>query len=265
MKQIALVLAGVLSAAGCATSPLGRSQLTLLPDNQVASMGAQAFANLKQKMPVDTDRRANAYVECVASAITGEVGGQWDVVVFQQNSPNAFALPGGKIGVHSGMLRVATNQHQLAAVLAHEVAHVLARHTNERISQEMAMQEGLGLIQAIANPVSPTGRTMMGLLGVGAQYGILLPYSRMQESEADMLGLDLMSKAGFDPRESINLWVNMERAGGAEPVEFLSTHPSSATRMKDLQQRIPMDLEVSRQAQARGKSPKCDQLRGAGT
>jgi predicted Zn-dependent protease len=265
MKRIFLLLVGVLSATGCATSPLGRSQFTVLPDNQVALMGAQAFANLKQKMPLDADRTANAYVECVAGAITREVGGQWDVAVFREDSPNAFALPGGKIGVHSGMLRVATNQHQLAAVLAHEVAHVLARHTNERISQEMAMQQGLGLIQAIANPVSPTGQALMGLLGVGAQYGVLMPYSRLQESEADLLGLDLMAKAGFDPRESINLWQNMARAGGAEPVEFLSTHPSSATRMQDLQQRIPKDLEVSRQARASGKNPKCDQWRGAGS
>jgi predicted Zn-dependent protease len=186
------------------------------------------------------------------------------VAVFEQNSPNAFALPGGKIGVHTGMLRVATNQDQLAAVIAHEVAHVLARHTNERISQEMAMQQGLGLIQAIANPVSPTGQVMMGLLGVGAQYGVLLPYSRLQESEADMLGLDLMAKAGFDPRESINLWINMEQAGGSEPVEFMSTHPSHATRMQDLRQRIPMALDLSRQARAMGKNPQCDQLRGEG-
>lgn len=261
MKKLMLVLAGVLSAAGCATSPLGRSQFTMLPDSQVALMGEQAFLNLKHKLPQESDRRANAYVECVAQAVTREIGGQWEVAVFQQDSPNAFALPGGKIGVHTGMFRVAANQHQLATVLAHEVAHVLARHTNERISQEMAMQQGLNMIQAIANPVSPTGQALMGLLGVGAQYGVLLPYSRLQESEADLLGLDLMAKAGFDPRESINLWMNMEQAGENEPVEFMSTHPSHATRMQELQQRIPMALELSRQAQSSGKSPQCDQLR----
>lgn len=261
MKRWFFVLASVLIASGCATSPLGRSQFTMLPDSQVAQMGNQAFLNLKHEMPLARDGRANAYVDCVAGAIVREIGGRWEVAVFQQDSANAFALPGGKIGVHTGILKVATNQHQLAAVIAHEVAHVLARHTNERVSQEMAVRGGLGMIQAIANPVSPTGQALMGLLGVGAQYGVLLPYSRVQESEADLLGLDLMARAGFDPRESVNLWVNMDRAGGSQPVEFLSTHPSHATRMQDLQQRIPMAMQLSQQAWASGKTPQCDQMR----
>lgn len=259
MKKLLLPLAACLAAAtGCATSPLGRSQLILMPDNQMSTMGSQAFLSLRQKTPTLRDPQANAYVDCVAQALTREVGGQWEVAVFQDASANAFALPGGKIGVNSGMLKIAANQHQLATVIAHEVSHVQARHSNERASQEMAVQQGLGLAQAVANPTSPGGQALMGLLGVGAEYGVLKPYSRTQESEADLMGLDLMAKAGFDPNESVKLWVNMGReSGGAEPVEFMSTHPSHATRIQDLQNRLPAAQELSRQARAAGKNPRC--------
>lgn len=258
-----LLISGIFIMTGCATSPLGRSQLTLMPDSEMATMGGQAFSNLRQKTPLLRDPRANAYVECVASALAREVGGQWEVAVFQDPAANAFALPGGKIGVNSGMLGVAANQHQLATVISHELSHVLARHTNERISQEMAVKQGLNMLQAVANPTSATGQTVMGLLGVGAEYGVLLPYSRIQESEADLMGLDLMAKAGFDPKESIGLWTNMERAtGGKQPVEFMSTHPSHATRIQDLQQRLPSALQLSRQAQANGKNPQCGPSQG---
>jgi predicted Zn-dependent protease len=256
--KIFLLFAALPILAGCAVSPLGRTQFAVLPDTQVAAMGDQAFLNLKRDTPAATDPRANAYVDCVAGAVTREVGGQWEIVTFQDDAPNAFALPGGKIGVNAGILRVAANQHQLAAVIAHEVAHVLARHTNERVSQELALQQGLNALQAVANPTSPSGQAFMGLLGVGAKYGVLLPYSRVQESEADLLGLDLMAKAGFDPAESIGLWRNMERASGAEPAEFLSTHPSHATRIQDLQQRIPYAEQLSARARANGRNPRCD-------
>jgi len=257
-----VLVGGALVFPGCATSPLGRSQLTLMPDSEMSTMGGQAFQNLRQKTPQIHDQRTNDYVECVALALTRETGGQWEVVVFQDPAANAFALPGGKIGVNSGMLNVAANQHQLAAVIGHELSHVLARHTNERISQQMAVQQGLNMVQAVANPTSGTGQTMMGLLGVGAEYGVLLPFSRIQESEADLMGLDLMAKAGFDPQQSIDLWQNMGRAsGGAQPTEFMSTHPSHATRIQDLQGRMPAALALSKQAQASGKNPQCDSMR----
>lgn len=263
MKKILSLLIGISALPGCATSPLGRSQLTLMPDSQMAALGGQAFLNLRQQTPTLRDPQANAYVECVAQALTREIGGQWEVAVFQDASANAFALPGGKIGVNSGMLSVATNQHQLATVIAHEVSHVLARHTNERISQEMAVQQGLNMVQAAANPTTPTGQALMGLLGLGAEFGVLKPYNRVQESEADLMGLDLMAKAGFDPNESVKLWANMDRAtGGAQPVEFMSTHPSHATRIQDLQNRLPAALELGRQAQASGKNPQCGHLAG---
>lgn len=263
MKTLLAIAVALPLLSGCAVSPLGRAQFAVLPDAQVAAMGDRAFVNLKRETPASADPRANAYVACVAGAVTREVGGQWEIVTFQDDTPNAFALPGGKIGVHAGILRVAENQHQLAAVIAHEVAHVLARHTNERVSQELALRQGLNALQAVANPSSPAGQAFMGLLGVGAKYGVLLPYGRTQESEADLLGLDLMAKAGFDPAESVGLWRNMERAGGAEPAEFLSTHPSHATRIRDLQQRIPYAAQLSAAARANGKNPGCDARAGA--
>jgi predicted Zn-dependent protease len=252
-----LLLLGAIYLAGCATSPTGRSQLVLMPDSQMEQMGLQAFTNIKGKTPVESNRTTNSYVQCVGNAITREVGGSWEIVVFKDDSANAFALPGRKIGVNTGLLKVAENQNQLATVIGHEVAHVLSQHSNERVSQKFAVEQGLGLINAIASPQSATGQTLMGLLGVGAEYGILLPYTRVQESEADMLGLDLMAKAGFDPRESVNLWVNMSRANKGQPPEFLSTHPSNSTRISQLKARIPAALNLQSRARQQGKQPAC--------
>jgi predicted Zn-dependent protease len=255
--RLSVLLAGLALLAGCATSPTGRSQLVLMPDSEINQMGLQAFTTIKKETKVDQSTVVNHYVQCVAQAITREVGGNWEVVVFNDTDANAFALPGGKIGVYTGMLKVAENQDQLATVIGHEVAHVLARHANERISQKFAVEQGLGLVNAIANPQSGTGQTLMGLLGVGAQYGVLLPYSRIQESEADMMGLDFMAKAGFDPRESIKLWQNMNRAGGGQPPEFLSTHPSHSSRISDLNRHMPVALQLQSRARQQGKRPAC--------
>ena len=257
-NRLTLLILGVALASGCATSPTGRSQLVLMPDSQMEQMGLQAFTNIKGETPVESNRTTNSYVQCVGNAIIREVGGSWEIVVFKDDSANAFALPGRKIGVNTGLLKVAENQHQLATVIGHEVAHVLAQHSNERVSQKFAVEQGLGLINAIASPQTGTGQTLMGLLGVGAQYGVLLPYGRIQESEADTLGLDLMAKAGFDPRESVKLWVNMGRANKGQPPEFLSTHPSHSTRISDLNARIPAALNLQRGAMQQGKRPACN-------
>ncbi|MGB5562957.1 MAG: M48 family metallopeptidase, partial [Sedimenticolaceae bacterium] len=230
LKHLITTLAALVLLSGCATSPTGRTQLALMPASQMNDMGLQAFTNIKKKTPIERGRTTNSYVQCVAQAIIREVGGNWEVVVFKDEDANAFALPGGKIGVNTGLLKVAENQDQLATVIGHEVMHVLSNHANERVSQTFAVEQGLGLISAAASPQTGTGKTLMGLLGVGAQYGVLLPYNRIQESEADLLGLDLMAKAGFDPRESTKLWINMGRSGGGQPPQFLSTHPSHANR-----------------------------------
>lgn len=259
MRLFFAILVSSLILAACATSPLGRSQLAFMPSQQLSAMGLQAFEQKKQSTPVDHDATTNRYIKCVAHQLLQQEAGNWEVLVFDDPTPNAFALPGGKIGVHKGLLKVAKNQHQLATVLAHEIAHVRADHANERISQTFAMEQGLNLLSAASNPTSPTGRTLLGLLGLGAKYGVLMPYNRLQESEADLVGLDYMAQAGFDPSQSVELWVNMENASAAQPVEFLSTHPSHGTRIQALQNRLASaTISLQKQALAGGKSqPNC--------
>ncbi len=246
----------------CATSPLGRRQLNLFPESEMQAMGMAAFQQVKEKVPLSNDRVANNYVRCVADAVTrdvrgGETANQWEVAVFENKSANAFALPGGKIGVYTGMLNVAQTQNQLAAVIAHEVAHVLARHANERASTQFATQTGLDLLGVLTGTPSASKNALLAVLGVGAQVGVILPFDRAQESEADLLGLDIMAAAGFDPRESIQLWLNMDAQGKAAPPEFISTHPSHQTRMADLNARMSHAMQLYDRARLQGRRPVC--------
>lgn len=247
----------------CAVSPTGRKQLTLMPESQMVVMGVQSFNEIQDNTPREKDPAINAYVQCVADAITRlpEVRKQsadWQVVVFDDKTVNAFALPGGKIGVYKGLLSVAQSQAQLAAVLGHEVGHVLARHGNERVSQQFAVSESLAVLDAwMAAGNTANRESAMALLGLGTQVGVLLPFSRVQESEADTIGQDLMARAGFDPRESVTLWQNMSKAGGGQPPEFLSTHPAHKTRIKDLQTGMERAVATYQQAQTAGNRPAC--------
>jgi predicted Zn-dependent protease len=256
-KNFPVLIAACLLSA-CITSPTGRSQFIVMPDAQINQMGIQAFDTLKKDKAVSNNSQYNQVANCISQAIITEQGSNWEVVVFEDKSPNAFALPGNKIGIHTGMLALVDNQDQLAAVIGHEVGHVLAKHSNERVSQEMAVNSGMAIIQAVGAPQSALGQTAFGLLGVGAEYGILMPYSRVQESEADIIGVDLMAKAGFDPRQSVTLWQKMEQATqGQQPIEFMSTHPAHATRIQNLEQHMPQAMALFQQAQAAGKQPRC--------
>lgn len=257
LKKILLTAFVALGLSACATSPTGRTQLIYMPDNQVNQMGLQAFDGMKSKNPVSRNPRFNQFAQCVAFALTREAGGQWEVVVFEDETLNAFALPGNKIGVHSGLLNLVDNQDQLAAVIGHEIGHVMSRHSNERLSQETALSTGLAMVQSVAQPQSALGQTALGLLGVGAQYGVLMPYSRLHETEADTIGLDLMARAGFDPRQSINLWLKMDQAAQTQPIEFLSTHPSHGSRINNLNQHMNQALQLQQQAWQMGKQPRC--------
>lgn len=260
-SKLTLCLLIVFTLAGCATTPTGRSQLAFMPDHEVEAMGLQAFSDLKTEKITSRDTREDQFVQCVASAITRQVAGSWEVVVFEDQSLNAFALPGNKIGVHTGLVNLVDNQDQLAAVIGHEVGHVLARHSNERLSQKLGAQLGMSIIAAAVAPRTPAGQTALSLLGIGAQYGIIMPFSRLHESEADNIGVALMAKAGFDPSESITLWQKMAQASqGAQPVEFLSTHPSHETRIEDLQALLPNAMNIMQQARAAGKQPNCTKL-----
>jgi predicted Zn-dependent protease len=260
MARLAIPALAVALAA-CATSPLGRSRLLLFPDAEIDRLGAASFARMKREMPLARDPVLEARVRCVAGALVSQLGrrggGAWEVAAFRDPTPNAFALPGRKIGVNTGLFRVARNQDQLATVLGHEVAHVVAQHANERVSTAFAAQQGLALVQAISGDPTPEQSQLLALLGLGAQVGILLPYGRDQEREADLLGLDLLADAGFDPRESIALWENMAAVGELQPPEFLSTHPSYGTRMQELAQRMPEALARAERARRRGLRPAC--------
>lgn len=259
LRSVVVACVMVVALTACATSPTGRRQLRLFPDNQMAEMGRLAFQEVKQKTPASANARANRYVQCVAQALTRVVAPEtsWEVTVFEDRTANAFALPGGKIGVNTGMLDVAQNQHQLATVIGHEIAHVKAHHGNARLSSAYATQAGLSLVELLAGAMTTQKQQVMGLLGLGAQVGILLPYGRSQESEADILGLEYMARAGFDPQESVTLWQNMSRQGGQQPPEFLSTHPSHGSRIQQLQRHMPQALELHRQARAQGRAPDC--------
>ncbi|MBM1145318.1 MAG: peptidase [Alcanivorax sp.] len=259
MKRLALPALTVLLLAACATSPLGRQQFLLLPAAEMDQMGVQAYSEMKQEQPTVSGTKEARYVQCVANAITAVVDSdqQWEVTVFKDDSANAFALPGGKIGVHTGLLKVAKNQDQLAAVIGHEVGHVIAQHSNERMSIQYATQTGTQLVAALAGGDSAEKQTLMGLLGVGAQYGVQLPFSRKHEAEADVVGLQLMAEAGFNPEQSVDLWRNMAAAGGSAPPELLSTHPSNETRIQGLQARLPEARPIYQQARAAGRRPNC--------
>jgi len=248
IKKLLIPLATCLLMA-CQTSPTGRRQIAFMPDAEINQMGVQAFDELKTKQTISQNANYNNFVNCIANAVIQQVGGEWEVVVFEDNSLNAFALPGNKIGVHSGLVQLVDNQDQLAAVIGHEIGHVLARHSNERLSQETAIKQGLNVVGAVAAPQSAMGQLGMSALGLGAQYGILLPYSRTHESEADIIGMDLMAKAGFDPRESVNLWQKMSSASqGAASPEFMSTHPAHATRIQDLNKHLLKAMQYYQQS-----------------
>lgn len=223
-------------------------------------MGSAAFQRMQQEMPVSHDAAAERYVQCVTSELARAVEKgprSWQVEVFEDPSANAFALPGGKIGVHTGMLRVAEGQDQLATVLSHEIAHVLAAHTNERLSTTAVAETGLSAVQMLLGGDSPGQRQLMSALGLGAQVGVLLPFNRAQESEADLLGLRLMARAGFDPRASVELWRRMQREAKGSPPEFLSTHPAEGTRIAQLEQHMREVTPLYQQAVSAGRRPSC--------
>nr|WP_246392745.1 M48 family metallopeptidase [Halomonas organivorans] len=248
----------VLLLAGCEETPSGRSQLALVPDTLMAQLGERSFAQLRERRPTVQDSAIDRRVQCVADAVVEaarrhypevEMPEAWEVVVFDDAAPNAFALPGGRIGVHSGLLRVAESPDQLAAVIGHEVAHVLADHGNERLTQQLGIKAAL-LVVGLVSEGELAGEPLMRALGIGARLGISLPFSRTHEEEADLMGLEIMAAAGFEPGESVALWRNMAAAGGGQPPEFLSTHPAHDSRIALLEGHLDEARALGRQAQA---------------
>ena len=267
MKSLLLgvVLATAICACATTTSPTGRTQYVgAISQQQLNQLGAQAFAEMKAKTPQTKDARQSAYVRCVVNDIVAVLPAEWrntgwETAVFADDQANAFALPGGKVGVYTGIFTVARNQDQLATVIAHEIGHVVSRHHEERLTRQAGAQGVLQLVGALLGSRYGQGAADAAVQGgsVLAQTGFLLPGSRAQESEADVVGQQLMAKAGFDPREAVNLWQNMIAAGGGRPPEWLSTHPDPQSRLGELRSRAVGLVPVYEQARAAGRRPTC--------
>ncbi len=208
-------------------------------------MGYQAFSQLRQQYKPAKDAQANEMVTKVGQRIAEAANRpdfRWEFVVFQDDTPNAFCLPGGKVGIFTGILKYTQDEAGLATVISHEVAHALVRHAGERMSQGMMAQIGsigLGVAMAGQNPYAASAAQQA--YGLGANVGFLLPYSRKQESEADEVGLILMAKAGYDPEAAVGFWQRMVAGnkGKAKPPAFLSTHPTDERRIQEIQRLIP--------------------------
>jgi len=231
--------ASSLALNGCETAPVtGRQQFILLSDSQATEMGLAAYQKILKESKLSSDKAMVERVRRVGqriASVSGHPELPWEFNVLQDDTPNAFALPGGKVGVNTGLFKVAQNDDQLAAVMAHEVGHAIARHSAERISQQMAVEAGLTGLGLGAG----SGAQYAQLASAAATLGIILPFSRQQESEADHIGVIMMAKAGYDPRAAVTLWQNFNKFGGDRPLEFLSTHPAPETRIQQIQALMP--------------------------
>jgi predicted Zn-dependent protease len=241
----------LLAAVACQTVPItGRSQLLLIPEGTEMQLGLTSYADILKKSRVSQDPALNEQVTRVGRRIadaTGRTDYQWEFKVIDDKQANAFCLPGGKVAVYTGILPITQDDAGLAAVLGHEAAHAIARHAGERISQQIAVQGGLVATQAaLARGDSRTSQLMTAALGAGATVGLLLPWSRQQESEADRLGLIYMAKAGYHPAAARDLWARMAAQGGPRQPEFLSTHPAPQTRIAQIDAWIPEALQYYR-------------------
>lgn len=243
-KALVFLLAATLVA--CSSAPVtGRKQLMIVSESQATDMGLQAYQEILSKSKLSTDPKYTDPVQRVGRLIaqaSDKPDYQWEFnVIDEPKTINAWALPGGKVAVYTGLLNLGLSDAELAAVMGHEVAHALAQHSRERISQAMTQQVGLAVLGASGK----LGQGEMQAVGLALGIGVGLPFSRKQESEADYIGLDLMAKAGYNPQAAITLWQKMSAANdGKSPPEFLSTHPSSEHRISDIQAALPKFMPV---------------------
>jgi predicted Zn-dependent protease len=259
---ILLALTGLLitSLFGCSTVPItGRKQLSLIPQSQLNILGASSYQDLLENSELSTDAAQRRVIRQVGRDIAESAEQfmrehgmkddlkyyQWEFELIEDDEVfNAFCLPGGKIAVYTGIIPVTGDENGLAVVLGHEVAHAIVNHGGERMSQLLVAQlGGMALAEALEKEPERTQELLLAAYGIGAQVGVLLPYSRKHESEADHIGLILMAMAGYDPHSAIGFWQRMDAAAGSGPPEFLSTHPSPDTRIRDIRDMLPEALE----------------------
>jgi len=240
----------------CSTVPLtGRSQLDLIPSSTMLSMSYQQYGDFLKQNKLSTNREQTEMVKRVGRKIQNAVEQymakhnlsyklkdyKWEFNLVESPDANAWCMPGGKVVVYSGILPITKTEAGLAVVMGHEIAHAIARHGDERMSQGLLVQTGgLALSAALASKPDTTRQLWMTAFGVGSSVGIMLPYSRLHESEADQLGLVFMAMAGYDPHEAVDFWERMaQQKKGQAPPEFLSTHPSDRTRIDNIREQIP--------------------------
>jgi predicted Zn-dependent protease len=260
---LSILLVAVVLAA-CSTVPLtGRQQLDLVPSDQIMAMSAQQYDQVLDEHTVirgtDDARMVDRVGNRIRSAVERYLASQnqsqllqgynWEFNLIEDDSANAWAMPGGKVAVYTGILPITQDENGLATVLGHEVAHAVARHGNERMSQALLTQMGgAALAVALSQNPAETDGLFMAAYGIGSQVGVLLPFSRLQESEADHLGLIFMAMAGYDPRGALDFWQRMEnQSDGGQPPEFLSTHPGHQTRMQRIRENMPEAMRYYRQ------------------
>lgn len=248
--QCCAVLLGCVLFVGCTTvGETGRRQFNIVSAGEEMKLGLTAFNEMKQQVPISKDVAANALVQKVGKKIAAVASSslpdaQWEFVVFDSKEANAFCLPGGKIGVYTGILPITKDEAGLATVISHEVAHAVAHHGAERMSQGIAVQAGGQVVGALSASAQPITQTAIGALyGLGSQLGYALPHSRLQESEADHIGLKYMARAGYNPEAAVDFWkrfsaFNEGTSGGGTPW-FLRTHPVDSKRIQDIQGWIP--------------------------
>jgi len=257
MKPLHFIsMSALLVLAACSTVPItGRSQINIIPGSSMLSMSLQQYDQFLKEHKVSSNQEQTLMVKRVGTRIQGAVERyfassglsshladyKWEFNLVEDKQVNAWCMPGGKVVVYTGILPVAKGDAGLAVVMGHEIAHAIAEHGNERMSQGLlAQMGGMALSTALSTKTAETQKLWMSAYGVGAQYGALLPFSRLQESEADQLGLTFMAMAGYDPHEAVSFWERMAaQKGGQAPAEFLSTHPSDATRIDNIKRLIP--------------------------
>lgn len=262
IRLLPVVLAGLFLAYQYFSAPkfvnpeTGRVSHVGMSPQQEAALGLQSYQQVLGQSQTVSSGPDYEMVKRVASrlaAVTGPAAKdfQWEVSLVQSDEVNAFCLPGGKIVVYTGILPVAQNEAALATVMGHEMAHAVSRHGSQRVFQQNITQTAMtGLAGSLSDMDYEKQRAVLGALGAGAKFGVLMPFSRKHESEADEIGLMYMARAGYDPQESIRFWKRMEQlGGGGNQPEFLSTHPANGTRIKQLEEWMPKALEEYRNAQ----------------
>ncbi|MCA9040448.1 MAG: M48 family metallopeptidase [Planctomycetaceae bacterium] len=247
-------LAACLFFFGCRSTPMsGRKQVLLVPEQQEILMGSQAYAEVLSKETRTANARYEELVRRVGQRIAEVVNRpdyDWEFTVVQSEQMNAFALPGGKVCVYEGILPICQDEAGLAVVMSHEVAHVIARHGSERMSHELIAQGAGKALDIFTDEMSEEEQAVWKkAYGLGSQYGVILPYSRKHESEADIIGMQLMAEAGYDPSVAVEFWERFAAAkGNQQTPEWLSTHPSDMTRAVALREELPKALNVYKQA-----------------